>query len=203
MNTTLALIGGGGHAVSLMEMMPCGYSVAGYVDFEPCDGLELPWLGTDCEFMARYPSMPVHIAVVMGRDGNMKVRRGIIDRYACREMPVIVSSSALVTSHVIIGRGSAVMHRVVINGANIGECNVINTGAIIEHGVSTGSNVFIGPGAVICGGVTIGSDVMIGAGAVIRSNVAIPSGTVIGMGSVVTKSIDKSGVYAGNPCKLL
>ena len=187
MNTTLALIGGGGHAVSLMEMMPCGYSVAGYVDFEPCDGLE----------------MPVHIAVVMGRDGNMKVRRGIIDRYACREMPVIVSSSALVTSHVIIGRGSAVMHRVVINGANIGECNVINTGAIIEHGVSTGSNVFIGPGAVICGGVTIGSDVMIGAGAVIRNNVAIPSGTVIGMGSVVTKSIDKSGVYAGNPCKLL
>lgn len=203
MSSRLALIGSGGHAVSLLAMMPRHIEVAGYVDFKASDTFEFPWLGDDEEFMRQWPEMPVHIAVVMGRGGDMSLRRSIIERYASHPMPVLVAETALVIPSSHIGQGSAVMHRAVVNGANIGSCNVVNTGAIVEHGVTTGSNVFIGPGAVICGGVTIGSDVMIGAGAVVRNNVAIADCSVVGMGSVVTEDIEQCGVYAGNPCRPL
>lgn len=203
MSTKVALIGAGGHAVSLTSMMLKGIDVVGYVNFAPSDTLALPWLGSDAEFLEHHPDMPVHIAVVMGRNGDLSLRRRIINMYKHCQMPVLVAESALVTPLSKIGRGSAVMHRAVVNGASVGEMNVVNTGAIVEHGVTTGSNVFIGPGAVVCGGVTIGSDVMIGAGAVIRNNVTVCSGCVIGMGSVVTKDIDQNGVYVGNPCKKL
>lgn len=203
MKRSLALIGGGGHAVSLLQMMPADVEVAGYVDLRQCDSMPVPFLGNDGEFASKYPHMPVHIAFVMGKNGSMNLRRKAIELYRDHDMPVLVASSALVTANSKLGRGCAVMHRAVINGANLGECNIVNTGAIVEHGVSSGSNVFIGPGAVVCGGVTIGSNVMIGAGAVIRNNVTIADGAVIGMGSVVTKDINQSGVYAGNPCRKL
>lgn len=203
MKRKLALIGGGGHAVSLMEMMPGDVDVAGYVDVRQRDSMVVPYLGNDDEFACRYPEMPVHIAFVMDENGSMALRKKVIDSYRNHDMPVLVAQSALVTSHSALGRGCAVMHRAVINSATLGECNVVNTGAIVEHGVTTGSNVFIGPGVVVCGGVTIGCNVMIGAGAVIRNNVTIADDSVIGMGSVVTKDIQHSGVYAGNPCKKL
>lgn len=203
MKRKLTLIGGGGHAVSLLQMMPDDVEVAGYVDVRQNPFMPLAHLGDDDEFARLYPDMPVHIAFVMGKNGSMELRRKVIEQYRCHEMPTIVASSALVTPHSTLGSGCAVMHRVVINGANLGECNVVNTGAIVEHGVHSGSNVFIGPGVVVCGGVKIGSNVMIGAGAVIRNNVTIADGAIIGMGSVVTKDITQSGVYAGNPCKKL
>lgn len=48
----------------------------------------------------------------------------------------------------------------------------------------------------------IGDNVSIGTNATILP-VEICSNTVIGAGSVVTKSIEKPGVYAGNPAKLI
>jgi transferase hexapeptide repeat len=163
----------------------------------------LQWLGDDDVFMSRYPDMPVHIAVVMGCGGSLSVRRRLIERYAAYASPVLISSSALVTPSSKIGDGCAIMHRAVVNGAEIGAYSVINTGAILEHGVIAGSNLFVGPGAIVCGGVRIGDDVMIGAGAVVRNNVAIPSNTIIGMGSVVTASIYEPGTYVGVPAKLV
>jgi acetyltransferase-like isoleucine patch superfamily enzyme len=48
----------------------------------------------------------------------------------------------------------------------------------------------------------IGSRVSIGSNATVLP-VSIADGTVIGAGSVVTKNIDKAGVYAGNPARLI
>ena len=199
--TRVAIIGGGGHALSVLGMIPTGLEAAGYVDVSPSDAFDLKWLGDDEAFQSSHPDMPVHIAVVMGRDGSLAMRRRLIERYVSHPAPVIVASSALVTSSSVIGKGSAVMHRAVINGARVGDYSVINTGAILEHEVVSGSNLFVGPGAIVCGNVRIGDNVMIGAGAVIRNNVTIASDTIIGMGSVVTESINAPGVYMGVPAK--
>lgn len=49
---------------------------------------------------------------------------------------------------------------------------------------------------------TIGKNVSIGSGAIIMP-ITICAKTIIGAGSVVTKNINKAGIYAGNPAKLL
>lgn len=57
--------------------------------------------------------------------------------------------------------------------------------------------------ALIDGPVTIGNYVWIGSNAIILPNVKIANNCVIGAGSVVTKDCGVSGVYVGNPAKMI
>ena len=51
--------------------------------------------------------------------------------------------------------------------------------------------------------VTIGDNVWVGANAVILPGVYIASNVVVGAGAVVTKDLTESGIYGGNPAKLI
>lgn len=103
--------------------------------------------------------------------------------------------------------------------AVIGDNCRIQSHSFICGLVSIGNNCFIGHGVMFVndlftnGGpamgdkslwkpATIGNHVSIGSNATILP-VTICNNVVIGAGSVVTKSIDKPGVYAGNPAKFI
>ena len=199
------IIGGGGHARSLIAMAPLTQRPQNYVD--PCEGcLPLNWLGDDKTFLAdsRYADMPVIIGYVSPGSSSMAVRRRIIEQYAGRNFSTVIAEDATVEPDTVIGCGTAIFHRAVVNtGAFLGDHVVVNTGAIVEHDSIVGENSFIGPGAVLCGNVTVGNDVFIGAGAVIRPGIKICDGVTIALGAIVFKDIRKPGVYIGNPAKLL
>lgn len=82
----------------------------------------------------------------------------------------------------------------------------IGEGCFIAHGVMFINDLFEhgGPAAKPEGwkGTTIGNNVSIGSNATILP-VTICDDVVIGAGAVVTKTIDKPGIYAGNPARLL
>ncbi len=82
----------------------------------------------------------------------------------------------------------------------------IGTDCFIAHGVMFINDLFErgGPAGNPAGwkGTTIGNRVSIGSNATILP-VSICDDVVIGAGAVVTKDITKSGVYAGNPARLL
>lgn len=202
----IVLIGGGGHARSVADVLGAGH-IAGYVSPEASSALApLEWLGDEVSFIAKAHSAgtlpPIHIALVSGRDCKMRPRRTVIGRYLDFGHPAVIAEDATVSPTASVAEGCAVMHRAYIGpGSSIGEYSVINTGAIIEHDVHIGANTFVGPGAVICGGVTIGDDCYIGAGSKIRNGSAIAPGTTIGMGAVVTKDITDEGTYTGCPAK--
>jgi acetyltransferase-like isoleucine patch superfamily enzyme len=101
----------------------------------------------------------------------------------------------------------------------IGENCKVQSHTFICELVRIGNNCFIGHGVMFindlfkkgkpAGGdqtswlnTTIGNNVSIGSNATILP-VNICNNVVIGAGSVVTKNILKSGVYAGNPAKLI
>lgn len=101
----------------------------------------------------------------------------------------------------------------------IGEQTKIQSHTFICELVDIGSHCFIGHGVMFindlfseggpAGGdqskwksTKIGSHVSIGSNATILP-VQICDHVVIGAGSVVTKNIDKPGIYAGNPAKLI
>lgn len=200
----VALIGGGGHALSLLDILPSTADVAGYVDMHPSPGMPAAYLGDDEAFMASCgpDGWDVVITVVSGADCSLAARRGIIGRYSLYGSPAVVASTAVVSPSASIGGGTAVFHRAVIGASARMGCHcVVNTGAVVEHGCRMGCNVFIGPGAVICGGVSVGDDAYIGAGAVVRPGVRICAGCVVGAGAVVIRDIDSAGTYAGVPAK--
>ncbi len=197
--TQTVLIGAGGHADSLITAI--GRDVfAGYVAPQ-ASACGLPWLGDDDEFLATNNDCQVHIAVVARRDGNMKLRRRIIDMYAGHRHTTLIAPSAIVAERSSLGDGCAVMCGAIINGAQLGGDCVVNTGAVIEHACRLGDNVFVGPNATLCGGVTVGRDTFIGAGATIVNGVSVCGGAIIGAGAVVVRDVTEPGTYAGVPAK--
>lgn len=198
----LLLIGGGGHARSLIEAMGRD-RFAGYVANEAAD-LPLPYLGNDAEAIAT--CSPADYDIILGLGFNdrcrLSLRRKVLGAFSAYEAENAIAPSAIVTPGTKFGDGCCIMHRAVVNRSLLGKHCVVNTGAIIEHDCRIGENVFIGPGAVICGEVTVGNDVFIGAGAVVRNCVTIAEGISVAMGAIVTRSLTEPGVYAGNPAKL-
>ena len=198
----IVLIGGGGHARSLAES---GCHIDGYADTREVTDMPLPRIGSDEDILSSMDPLTtyLHIAIVGGDGRSMSARRRIIERFSSFPAATLIAPSATVTPSSTIGEGSAVLCGAIINGASIGSHNVVNTGAIVEHGCHTGSNDFIGPGAVICGGVTIGDDCFIGAGVTIRNCVSICRGVTIGIGAAVVSDITRPGIWAGVPARRL
>lgn len=104
-------------------------------------------------------------------------------------------------------------------GVTIGARTRVQSHSFICELVTIGKDCFIGHGAMFVndrfarGGpargdrslwqeTRIGDNVSIGSNATIMP-VSICDGTVIGAGAVVTRSIDRPGVYAGNPARFL
>ena len=199
------LIGGGGHARSVIEAMgPDRF--AGYVALTPAPvPLSLPYLGSDVQAVDEFSpdDYDVHIAIGFDAHGTLRLRSKMIEAYAGFKAPALIAPSALVTPMSTVGGGTAVMSRAVVNRSNVGCHCVINTGAIVEHDCHIADNVFIGPGAILCGEVTVGRNVFIGAGAVLHQGLHIPDSTVLGMGAVVISSPAVSGTYVGNPARLI
>lgn len=198
----LVLIGGGGHALSVMEMLPEGLVPSGYVDIADVAAMPLPRIGDDDSFIASATPARVLITMVSGRACSLAARRRLIDRYADYDSPAVIAPTAVVAGGVALGKGTVVFHRAVVNvGTVTGVHCVVNTGAIIEHGCRLGNNVFVGPGAVLCGGVTVGDNVYIGANATLRPGVAICPDSVIGLGAAVVADVVEPGTYVGIPAR--
>ncbi len=197
------LIGGGGHALSLLETLSDYSNIAGYADLKQSQMMAIPYLGTDEDIINNYSPLEydIQITLVYTSEVNLKVRRKIIEKYKNYQFHTFIAKSALTTQHSEIGDGCVLMEKAIVNHSIIQKNTIVNTGAIIEHNCKIGNNCFIGPGSVICGGVTIGDNTLIGAGVIIRDDVSIAPDSVIGMGSVVTTSLNKSGIYLGSPIK--
>ena len=100
----------------------------------------------------------------------------------------------------------------------IGDNTRVQSHSFICEKVTIGKNCFVGHGVMFTnddlkkGKVTrdpklfkktkLGNNVVIGSNTTLLP-VSIVSGTVIGAGSTVTKNINKKGIYAGTPAKLL
>ena len=199
MSEKVILIGGGGHAKVIMDIVTaCGDTVVGLLD----DGLEVgavvqgvPVVGAaidaekfaDCRFV---------VAV-----GNNTIRHRIVDA-----LPVAwytaIHPSAVVSPHAVVGEGSVIMPAAVINaGARVGCHCIINTAAVVEHDNEISDYAHVSCGAVLTGSVSVGEEALVGAAAVVRNNVRICSGAVIGAGAVVINDLEEKGTYVGVPAR--
>lgn len=197
------LIGGGGHALSLLETLSDYNQIAGFADMQPSKDMPIPYLGTDADVLANYSpeEYEIQVTLVYTSEVNLQLRKRILERYKNFHSHTFIANTALVTRNSNLGEGCVVMEKAVVNRSSIGKNTIINTGAIIEHNCTIGNNCFIGPGATLCGGVKVGDNTFIGAGSVVRDDVAIASDCTVGMGSLVTKDITEVGVYHGQPAK--
>ena len=202
-NADLVMIGGGGHALSLLEID--GVNWKGYLSPSPSQEMPLPWLGDDSQaLLLANEGVLFHMAFVYAGLPVMSKRAKLIEFYKENgaEFASVIAPSAIITPHSHIENGCAVMQRVLLNRCHIGENSIINSGAIIEHDSSIGSNTFIGPGAVIGGFTSVGNNCFIGLGALLKNGIRIADGVSVAMGAKIDRDLLEPGIYHGSPLRL-
>ncbi|MBQ3163247.1 MAG: acetyltransferase [Lachnospiraceae bacterium] len=116
----------------------------------------------------------------------------------------VISQYSLLRNDVSMGKGIFISGNSYIGPeVRIGDNSIINTASLIEHEVMIGNHSHIAPNSVVCGRTIIGDEVLIGAGSTIIDNIEICNRVVIGAGSTVIKNIMESGIYVGNPVRMI
>lgn len=207
MNKKVVILGAGGHAKSIADIvLKSNDQVIGFLD----DNVEI---GTaiiksrDIKVIGKIEdSLNIannqNILFVIGI-GNNKVREKIAKQYNIKYYTAI-HPTAVIAQDVQIEEGTVVMANTVINvGASIGKHCIINTGAIVEHDNTIEDYVHLSPSVVLSGTVKIGKYTHLGTGTKVRNNINITSNVTVGVGGVVVKDIGEEGTYVGVPVKRL
>lgn len=206
MKKKLIIIGGGGHARVLIQMIEAlGLDeICGYTD-QRSSGLRIPYLGVD-DIIKEYATDEVFLVNGLGSSGINSRRVEMFQQfkrfgYAFHSL---IHPQALMASDVEISEGVQVMVGSIINtGVVLGENTIINSGAIVEHDCKLAPHVHLAPGVTLSGGCRIGAGSHIGTGATVIQNISIGQGTLIGAGAVVVRSIPPHSKAMGVPAKIV
>jgi sugar O-acyltransferase (sialic acid O-acetyltransferase NeuD family) len=192
MSEPLLLIGCGGHASSLIDVVEssCRWHVLGLVGLPEQVGenvLGYPVLGCDQDLPSLRQQCD-HALLAVGQIGLAAQRQRLGDELKRLEfgLPVVISGRAHVSRHAQLGSGTSVGHGAIVNaGACVGDHCILNSNALIEHDAVIGDYCHISTGALVNGGTRIGASSFIGSGAVLREALNLPPQTVISAGKRV------------------
>jgi sugar O-acyltransferase (sialic acid O-acetyltransferase NeuD family) len=198
MNDGVLLIGAGGHASVLLEILiEQKINIIGYVSPIAAANrklfLNIHWFKND-EDILQFDNSMIKLANGIGSLPGNSIRADLYRKYKNLgyRFETIISKKADVSKYAFLDEGVQVMRGAIVQtGASIGYNSIVNTGAIIDHDCSIGSNNHIAPGTTISGQVTSSSNVHFGTGSSVIQSIDINENVVIGAGATITKNIDK------------
>ena len=200
----LLMVGGGGHARVLQELLTeAGHELAGYVALSDA-GLLLEGAlqrYTDEQVLALNPEEFLLINGI-GSSGDLSLRALVFEKFKAAGFNFLqlVARTAHVSDSAAVTEGVQVMHMAVVHtDAKIDDNTIVNTGAIVEHHNVIGAHCHIAIGAVLAGNVTVGNLTHIGANATVLQGVTIGSNCIIGAGAVVLNDVPDDHFAVGVP----
>lgn len=195
MTKPLIMLGGGGHAAVLLDILSKQQrQVLAYISPEKAQRAiftGLLWLDND-EALASWSSEEVELVNGIGVLPGQSLRAKLFDTFSQRgyQFATVISPSSVVSDFAHLAQGVQVFPGSVVNvGVQVKQNTIINSGTVIEHDCCIGKHNHIAPGVTLSGGVTTKDNVHVGTGASIIQAVTINKNAVIGAGAVVTKDI--------------
>ncbi len=205
MNKPVIMIGNGGHANVLTEIL-LGQGV-GVIGFTAPEGqknqFDLPYLGDDSQIF-NHSIDKIELVLGLGSVNQSDVRKNVFrhfknEGYAFKS---VIHSTAIIAPSVKLGEGVQVMAGTILQtNTEIADNTIINTGTIIDHDSRIAAHVHIAPGCALSGNIIIGESSHIGTGTTIIQGIEIGQCCLIGAGAVVLKSISDGMTAYGVPAK--
>jgi sugar O-acyltransferase (sialic acid O-acetyltransferase NeuD family) len=191
----IILLGGGGHCKSCVDVIESEnkYKIISIIDKKKFFLLNYRVLPES--YLNKKLAKNNYALVTVGHIKNYKVRVKLFNKLKNLgfKIPSIISPSAYISKHAVIGLGTIVMHGAIVNaGAVIGNNCIINTNSLIEHDVTIGDHTHISTETTVNGGVTIGDKVFIGSRSIIKDNISIDACSIVGAGLYIKKNLKKN-----------
>ncbi|GAA0321588.1 acetyltransferase [Psychrobacter aestuarii] len=211
MSKYLAMIGSGGHANVLAEILLlqkkniiCVVSPNDIDIDSPLYGIK--HVKSDDVFLDMYKSKDVELVNGIGNMPNSDLNSRVFELFS--EMGYcfasVISPYAIVSEYAQLSEGVQVMHGAIIQSrAKIGMNTLINTGAVVEHDCCIGSYNHIAPGATLSGNVVTEDHVHIGTGASIIQSIKVGTGATIGAGCSIVRDIFRNQVVVPAKIRIL
>ena len=205
MNTSIVIIGAGGHAISIANVAHgSGMKVAAFVDDDKVGTnlLNVPVISSK-QCISEHSTTNLAIAI-----GDNAARERVSNEYKSAmpnaRFPSLIHSSAVVGINTEIGDGTVVMPQVNI-GPNciVKEFCILYTASSIDHDCKLSAFSSLAPRVVTGGNVKIGLGSAILIGATVKHGTVIGDDVVIGANSYVNKEVEDGVVAYGSPCKFV
>lgn len=196
MNKPVIVLGAGGHASVLVDMLR-SQGVVPLALVAPDAGTQrtaladIPLWHDEAQILTLHPDEVELINGIGSLPGN-SLRGELFARYRALgyRFASVVSTQAMVSDYAVLEEGAQVMAGAIIQaGARIGANSIINTGAIVDHDCHLGGDNHVAPGAVLSGGVVTGERVHIGTGAAVIQGILIGADAVVGAGATLTRPL--------------
>jgi sugar O-acyltransferase (sialic acid O-acetyltransferase NeuD family) len=198
------LIGSGGHAASLLELISSlnNQVVKVYDPFSTSSSFHgVPVIKSLSHFKANKD-----ISLALGIGNNYKRYKvftsELAPMFSIEQFPALIHPSAVLARSARCGFGSVILQGAVVSAfCNVGDFCLINTLSSLDHESKMESYSSIAPGAHIGGRSYIGIRSAICIGATVAHSCNIGDDTVIGAQSNQLTGADSLSVYFGNPSK--
>ena len=203
----LIIIGAGGHgkvaadcARAMGQFDTIRFLDAEYPNF--CEVADWDIIGSPDQFENFSDERTCYFIAIGHNSTRAKWQAKVIESGA--RICTLIHPSACIAPQVIIGRGTLVLAKVVVNVAtSIGEGCIINTAATVDHDCSLGEFSHLAPGVSLAGAVKLGVEVFIGIGSNIIQCLSIGDKSTIGAGSTVLENIPANVTAVGTPAKVI
>jgi len=189
---SVILIGAGGHARACIDVVEHldTFKIAGLVGIEEelqheCMGYYV--IATDSD-LPKLAKQYQYALITVGQIESSLVRQRIYEQSLILgfKLPAIISPTAHVSRHAVVGDSTIIMHGAIVNaGAKVGNNCIINTNALIEHDATVADHCHISTGAIVNGTANIGLGSFVGSGSIIKQGITLGSNCVVGMGIAV------------------
>jgi sugar O-acyltransferase (sialic acid O-acetyltransferase NeuD family) len=201
MNEGVLLIGGGGHASVLLEILiEQKVNVLGYVSPTVAANRtlfsNLHWLKLD-EDILQFDNSIVKLINGIGSLPGNSVRADLYRRYKKLgyNFATVISQKADVSKYAHIEEGVQVMRGAIVQtGVRIGYNSIVNTGAIVDHDCHIGNNNHIAPGVTLSGCVKSRDNVHFGTASSVIQSVFLGENVVLGAGVSINKNVEANTI---------
>lgn len=201
MNDDVLLIGAGGHASVLLDMLiEHKFNIIGYVSPSPAANQKLfsnfHWFKLDTDIL-KIDKSTIKLVNGIGSLPGSTLRAVFYNEYKKLGYTflTLVSTAASVSKYAYLEEGVQVMRGAIIQtGVSVGYNSIVNTGSIVDHDCTIGSNNHVAPGTTISGQVTSKNNVHFGTGSSVIQSIDLNENVIVGAGAAITKNVDKNTI---------
>ncbi|SLJ83934.1 acetyltransferase [Psychrobacter sp. DAB_AL43B] len=211
MSKPLVIIGAGGHASVLTEILLTeGRKIIAVVspeiimDSSPLAGMNR--LMTDEALLATYSPEQVELVNGMGAIPGNDMHFRLFNYFSEKGYHFIsvISPDAIVSKCARLADGVQIMAGAIVQtNASVSMNCIVNSGAIIEHDCCIGAHNHIAPNATLSGGVITENQVHVGTGANVIQGIKIDEQAIIGAGCTIVRDVPKKQVIVPARSRIL